>query len=211
MGRVVVSTWVLDASAAINLLGTGIAGEILHLLAPLSVTIVRNTANEVLTHPLDGESIPLDSLSARAPIRIVEPSDAVIELAVRLMTAAEPDDLGDGESFAIALANVAGGTVFLDDQKARRVCSARFPDVALGDSVQFFRHPLIASIESTRLKDALRSSLRTARMRVLEKDFPWVCEVLGDEVRTFASLRRHVNAWDARRRSPDAIKPDRGS
>jgi hypothetical protein len=189
---------VLDASAAINLLGSGIAPEILHLLAPLSVTIARNTANEVLSDPGSAEYLPLNALCERSLIRIIEPSAATTELAVELMTAAEPDDLGDGESFAIALASVISGAVVLDDQKARRVCSARHPQVPLLDSIQLFRHPLISELGTSRLKVALRSALQISRMRVLEKDFAWVREVLGEEVDELPTLRRLVNTWSTR-------------
>lgn len=189
MGRVAVKPWVLDASAAISLLGSGMAVEFLKDLGPLELTIVRNTAAEVLTHPIDNSKSPLDVLEALGYLRIVEPSEETTILAVELITAPEPDDLGDGESFAIAHASIARGTVVLDDKKARRICSARFPQVSIADSIQLFRHPL-QPLNPDRSRLALESALRTARMHVLEKDFDWVKALLGQDVDLFPSLRR---------------------
>ena len=180
-----------DASVIINLLGSGVAERILRVL-PGSRIVVENTSREVMRHPLDrtDRADPIAPLVAAGLLEQVSLTTESLTTFMGLVGAESPDDLGDGESAAIAVAHHLQLAVALDDQKARRIARDRFPNIPLVSSVDIFALPEVASDLGNDLADAVHSALINARMRVLPENEAWVRMLLGDRADEAPSLRR---------------------
>src|SRR6266567_414621 len=113
---------VLDTSVILNMLGSGRAKLVLENIghqafAPLAVL------NEIRREPefpgtKDASLAELFSLGLITPIECTEEE---IVLALELAGASAPDDLDDGEAYAIACAVSRKAAIGVDDNKARRV------------------------------------------------------------------------------------------
>ena len=172
----------MDASVWINILGTGLAGEILKCLGD-STVVVDLAANEVHRHPLEPAAVtePLarlieDGLLSR---RVLD--DAGYATFVSLVGAATPDDLGDGEAATLAFAHHHGHAAVIDERKARRIAAERFPEIEVISTVTLLRSDAVARALGDRLPEAVFSALSTARMRVLKADASWVLDCVGIE------------------------------
>jgi hypothetical protein len=102
-----------------------------------------------------------------------------------------PNDLGDGESAALALAHHLGMGIALDDGKARRICREHFATLQPITSVDLFAHAQVTAALGTNHVDALHSALLHARMRVLPDQREWVTRTLGQRASDFPSLHKH--------------------
>lgn len=182
---------VFDASVIINLLGSGVAERILRVL-PGSRIVVENTSREVMRHPLDRTSRadPVVSLIAAGLLEKVSLTTESLATFMGLVGAESPNDLGDGESAAIAVAHHLQLAVALDERKARRIARDRFAGIPLVSSVDIFALPEVASDLGNDLADAVHSALINARMRVLPENEAWVRMLLGDRADEAPSLRR---------------------
>jgi hypothetical protein len=109
---------------------------------------------------------------------------------MRLVGAATPDDLGDGESAAIALADHLDAAIALDDGKARRIAQHQFPHIRMLSSVALFSTPDVAAALGLKLADVVFSALMNSRMRVLPEDEAWVLALLGERAALCPSLKK---------------------
>ncbi|HSK01344.1 MAG TPA: hypothetical protein VK932_08890 [Kofleriaceae bacterium] len=182
---------VLDASVLINLLGCGAADRVLAAL-PGRRVVADVTSRELLRHPLDPARAgnPLEPLVEAGLLERVELHTAAMQTFRALVGAEPPDDLGDGEAAAIALAQELSLAVALDDTKARRIARGRFPELQISSSVDLFASPPVAAALGDGLGDAVFSALVHARMRVLPENEAWVLLLLGDRAAECPSLRR---------------------
>lgn len=186
---------VLDASVLINLLGCGAADRVLAAL-PGRRVVAEVTSRELLRHPLDPQRAgnPLEPLFEAGLLERIEERielrGATLQTFRALVGAEPPDDLGDGEAAAIALAKELSLAVALDDTKARRIVRARFPELPISSSVDLFASPPVAAALGGGLGDAVFSALVHARMRVLPENEAWVLLLLGDRAAQCPSLRR---------------------
>jgi predicted nucleic acid-binding protein len=89
--------------------------------------------------------------------------------------------LGDGEAATIAFAHHNQFAAVLDERKARRVASERFPQTELVSTVGILRLNEVVDAMADDLPDAVYSALSSARMRVLGSDAAWVVECVGIE------------------------------
>src|SRR5450432_930005 len=114
--------YVLDASVVINLLGSGAADLVLAALAGRRV-VPDVTSGEILRHPLmpSSRADHMEPFVKAGLIERVPLIPAAMATFIKLVGANSPDDLGDGEAAAIALAQELGLSIALDDTKARRV------------------------------------------------------------------------------------------
>lgn len=182
---------VLDASVIINLLGSGIAERVLRSI-PGRRIVVENTSREVVRHPLAPSSkadpvVPLVRAGLLEQVTLTAESLATF---MGLVGAESPNDLGDGESAAIAVAQHLQLGVSLDDTKARRIVREQFPRLRLVSSVDLFALSEVAAELGGDLVDAVFSALIHARMRVLPENEAWVLLLLGDRAAECPSLRR---------------------
>ncbi|HWO25413.1 MAG TPA: hypothetical protein VNO30_42020 [Kofleriaceae bacterium] len=182
---------VLDASIVINVLGCGAAASVLQAI-PGMCLVPDVTSREIFRDPLapGGGANPLDPLVAAGLIERVGLTPATMETFIELVGAAPPNDLGDGEAAAIALARERGLPIALDDTKARRIVRERFHGLPLRSSVDLFALPSVAVALGDALADAVFSALIHARMRVLPENDAWVRLLLGERAELCPSLKK---------------------
>src|SRR5216684_7370943 len=159
---------VLDTSVILNLLGTGrpqflLTHFPLRALAPVSVIEEVKREPDV---PVDKDAGFLD-LIHRGLITVLKPHNEADQLALALAGGPSPDDLDDGESYAIAYAVTLGATLAIDERKGRRIISQQWPAL----NCMFTLDLIEKAIASARLNDGDRSAiifsaLRHSRMRV---------------------------------------------
>src|SRR5688572_19578187 len=98
---------VLDASVAINVLGCGEAETVLRAF-PGRIIVPDVTSREIFRDPLhpDRHTDPLAPFIQSGLIERISLDGTALNTFMRLVSADAPDDLGDGESASIALADV---------------------------------------------------------------------------------------------------------
>jgi predicted nucleic acid-binding protein len=178
---------ILDASVIINILGTGDPGLILGRL-PARAHVPRAVFNEVQREGLNGSSIA--GLLEASHVSLLECTPEMIKLALNLAGALAPDDLDDGESYAIACAVVTGAMIAVDDRKARRILKTRWPHIK-----QHFSLDLIinasgaASAAQGQSSELVFQALKNSRMRVPRDRRAEVVRLIGsDRARECPSL-----------------------
>lgn len=188
---------ILDASVVINLLATGVAGEV---LAALRAKIIaeRIAFDEVTRHPLPGldHTSEMKALEASG-LLLVQDMDEAARVIFRDITF---DDLrgglDDGEAATVALAVTHSSEAIpvIDERKAARIFRERWNGRAIIDSVTLLSDPRVTrSFSRAQLADAVYSALIYARMRVPSHARPWVDDLIGQErVATCSSLARNV-------------------
>jgi hypothetical protein len=86
------------------------------------------------------------------------------------------------EAATIAYAFEHGGMAIIDEKKANRICSERFPALRVGSTVDIFAHSrVVEALGAPGLAQALLNALHLARMRVLPHHVDWVVAVIGQE------------------------------
>ena len=103
------------------------------------------------------------------------------------------ESLGDGEAATIAFAHGRCAVALVDDRKAIRIGSERFPDLALGCSLDLFtQHDVRSELGCEGLRDAVFNALEVGRMRVSPDAARWVVDLIGPErASRCRSLARH--------------------
>lgn len=180
---------VLDASVAINLLGTGQPGEILRLL-DTQVLMEERAYREVQRNPHDGKAgrVALDELISAGVLHLEQLSAAGFDVFLELIGADPPDDLGDGEAATIAHAMEIGGVAILDERKGRRIARLRGCDHLC--TVDLFRRPALQkTLGDPVLANLIFAALQTANMRVPVEHREWVVKLIGiEQAATCSSL-----------------------
>ena len=177
------SVLVLDASVAINLLGTGQAAL---LLQALGRTIIMDelAIKEIIFDPSNrgsGERA-IAALVAAGLITRTRLSMHAYDLFLELTGATPPDDLGDGEAATIATAMYSHAIPVIDERKARRIVAARTPSTAVLHSIDLLACPaVVKSCDAHQLGEIVYAALRNARMRVPDGCRMWVLGVVGLE------------------------------
>jgi predicted nucleic acid-binding protein len=168
-----------DASALINLLGSGVPSEILGCLDS-RILVARPTFSEVKKSPYEGteEKKPLIPLIEGGFLEVVELSPAELDIFMELVSAPTPDDLDDGEAATLACAVTRGAAVVIDERKGRRICASKFPGLEIRYSIDLFiaycgRYGLDLA------RKALKAAIKYSRMRIPASHKQWVDDVLG--------------------------------
>jgi predicted nucleic acid-binding protein len=174
---------IFDASATINLLGTGMAGRIVRLLDH-PVTMADRTFREIRRHPINGcdHAGELDELARGGHLRIETLNKDANSLFFDLIADDLDGGLDDGEAAAIALAVSTGPStaVITDDRKARNLLARRWPMQRIHCSIDILAVQKIeASLTRPILADAIYSALKNARMRVPVAKRAWVTDLIG--------------------------------
>ncbi len=182
---------VLDASVIINVLGSGFGERVLSALSTRLI-VADVTSREIVRNPLNASdrANPIGVLAAKGVLERRAVDGEALQTFIGLVGAPPPDDLGDGESGAIALAKHLDLAVALDDGKARRICRNRFPNVEIIASAEIFAQADVAAALGSSLGDAVHGAMLRARMRVLPEHREWVASVLGERAGDFPVLRR---------------------
>lgn len=173
---------VLDASAVINLNGSGAAREILVALGH-DVVVAEEVVEDLARGKANGrrDAEFLEGLIASRLARrqaLASPSLALFETLTIGPSAATLDD---GEAATIALALEIGGAAVIDESKGRRLAARAAASVPLIGSIEVFCHPLVRSALAGAVADAVFGALQQSRMQVLATHHDWVADLLGPE------------------------------
>lgn len=174
---------VLDASVAINLLGTGEAGLILQTLGR-HIIMDEQTIKEILYDPIYGRpgELVINEIVNDGMITRTRLSSPAYEAFLELTGADPPDDLGDGEAATIATATHEHAIPVIDERKARRVYSTRSPDSPILHTIDLLACPTVTkALGAERLGTIVYNALRHARMRVPPCARPWILDLIGQD------------------------------
>ena len=184
---------VLDASVIINLLATGYASAVLQAV-PTPIVVTDNVIREIELGAVNGRPEPkqLLELIHNKILKREELSGIALEHFFELVSGSTAASLGDGEAATLALAHSNGVTAVIDEKKATKISSERFPSLRLITTVDILAYePVRISIGDETLAMATLQALKHARMQVRENQFDWIQEVIGFEnVGLCPSLRR---------------------
>lgn len=186
---------IIDTSAAINLSASGCAADIVRAL-PNRLLAVDAIPAELAEGRRRGRSDAdfFNELVSASLIQVVELENPAITVFERLVIGGAADTLDDGEAATIAYAAESDAFAIIDERKAIRICSERFPKLRIACSIDLFMHPDVLRILGRgKLAQAVLNSLHLARMRVPIDRSAWVVDLLGpDEASQCLSLPRGV-------------------
>jgi hypothetical protein len=182
--------FVLDASAAINLLATGIAPNLLPLLG--AFIIERRAFLEVRRHPVQGRDhqAELSCLIDGGHLAIQDLAPDGRDIFFELTADDTAGGLDDGEAATIALAitGVSPGVPVLDDRKAIKLLRRRWPGYSTQHTVSLlFDQRVRSAISRSELAEAVYLALIHARMRVPLPYRAWIVDLIGAERSTRCS------------------------
>jgi predicted nucleic acid-binding protein len=186
---------VIDASVAINLLGTGRPLDLLRMLNR-KVLVDEVALKEVTSDPftkVSGQEA-MDALVRSGLISLVQLSASGFEVFLELTGAVPPDDLGDGEAATIAQSFDIGGIPVIDERKATRIALSLRPERPVLHTIDILGCSGIrTALSAQELGDLIYAALINARMRVPVLCREWVCAMIGPErVRHCTSLGSFV-------------------
>jgi predicted nucleic acid-binding protein len=174
---------VIDASVAINLLGTGRPADLLRMLNR-KVLVDELALKEVTSDPfskLPGREV-MGALARSGLISPAQLSASAFEVFLELTGAAPPDDLGDGEAATIAQSFDIGAVPVIDERKATRIALTMRPKHPILHTIDILGCSAVAAALSPQeLGDLIYAALFHARMRVPEPCRDWVCALIGPE------------------------------
>lgn len=174
---------VVDTSVVINLNATGYAKEILDAL-PQRIAVVNVIIDELEYGRSKGrgDAAMFAELVKAGVITVVSLGEAALPQFESLVVGASAETLDDGEAATIAYAIDTNASVIIDERKARRLCSNRFPHIQLGCTLDLLSHQAVQhALGQARLANALHKALLSARMRVLPHFVNWVVNLIGNE------------------------------
>jgi predicted nucleic acid-binding protein len=175
---------VLDASALINLLGTGIAGEMLKA-ANRPMLVEDYAFEELRRHPLPKRDIrsELAALLDSQGLRRVTMDDSARTLFRELTDGDLTVGLDDGEAATITYAmSHAAAIPVIDEKKASTVFVQRWASRTIVDTVTLLSQAsVVNAFTDEQYGAAVHSALLYARMRVPKAARPWIRTLLGEE------------------------------
>jgi predicted nucleic acid-binding protein len=176
---------VMDASAIINLLGTGMPAPLLRNLG-MRVLVAGQALGEVRRHPIPNEPIApaMAELKPAGLIEEVQLGSAGYSMFLELVANDLSGGLDDGEASTIAAALEHHGEaiIVVDEKKAARIISMRWPERRCVDTVTVLAQARVRKgISDEVFGDALFSALKHARMRVPADGRDWIIGLIGAE------------------------------
>lgn len=174
---------ILDASVILNLLGTGRPKLLLESLN-YKVFAPPGVLKEIQREPLPNFDRDAD-LAALLDINLISVVEITVEielLAIELAGAPSPDDLDDGEAYAIASAVLMGGAVAIDESKGRRILAQRWPKLAQMFTIDLIEEVVVRrQLPSVQYADIVFNALRNSRMRVPKNKRVDIISLIGKE------------------------------
>lgn len=172
---------VADASVVINLNACGYVDLIMDAL-PNRMLIAEGVAEEVKRGQtrVSGTSSSISDLTSHGWVETVTLSPAGRRRFRGLAEGSAGQTLGDGEAATIASALDLGAIALIDERKALRICSARFPELLTGVTLDVFTHHRVKSVLGReRLSAAVFNALFWGRMRVPAHYLQRVVDLIG--------------------------------
>lgn len=186
---------VADAGTAINLNASGFAREILRAV-PNRLVVADAILSELEAGRQRGrkDANRLEELINDGFFEVVTMSDIAAQHFENLVIGPATETLDDGEAATIACAIEHQGIALIDERKANRICSGKYPHLATGCTVDIFAHPDVERVlGEQKLAASVLSALTDARMRVLPHHIDWVMNLVGpDNVPLYNSLPKSV-------------------
>jgi predicted nucleic acid-binding protein len=174
---------VADASVIISVNATGHGIQIIRALAN-RVVVVDTVSGELE----DGrrknrnDADLLKKLVAGSQLEIVELDPGGEAHFEQLVVGPAQSTLDDGEAATIAHAVAINGVALIDERKANRICSGRFPELRIASTMDIFLHPSVqAELGNDGLADAVFNALCNGRMCVVPQHVSWVVSLIGAE------------------------------
>ena len=174
---------VIDASVAINLLGTGRCADLLRMLNQ-RVLIDELALSEVTSDPFSKRPgrEAMDELIRAGLISAARLSALAFEAFLELTGARPPDDLGDGEAATIAQSFDIGAVPVIDERKATRISLSLRPDHPILHTIDILACSAVTtSLTREEHGDLVYAALVHARMRVPIPCRDWVSVLIGPE------------------------------
>ena len=173
---------VADTSVVINLNATGCADAILRAL-PNRCVVVEQVSLELQVGRRTGRP-DADALAVLIQENLIQHAQleevGLVHFA-DLVTGSAAETLDDGEAATIACAIERGAVALVDERKANRICTERFPGLGLGCTVDVLAQPHVQAALGNGLAGAVFNALRRGRMRVPDRYGPWVVDLIGKE------------------------------
>jgi predicted nucleic acid-binding protein len=174
---------VLDASALINLLGTGMAGDLVKA-ANRRMFVEDYAFEELRRHPLPEQDLQTE-LAALLESRLLQrvTMDETARILFRELTDGDlTAGLDDGEAATIAYAVSHEATVpVIDEKKANSVFGRRWHSRMIVDTITLLGQSSVSNaFTEERYSAAIHSALLHARMRVPTAARAWVAALIGD-------------------------------
>jgi predicted nucleic acid-binding protein len=176
------SDLVLDTSVLINLLGTGIASELLHA-CEFRCSADQRSLRELLQHPRPEGNLKaeLNALERTSLLKNVELVGDQIGEFLALTGAEPPNDIGDGEAATIVQANTLNAVAVLDDRKARRVANSQYPELTLSTTADLLAHSSVVNrLGEKRVTRAFSDARKYARMHIPQPFEHWFSKIPQD-------------------------------
>lgn len=172
-----------ETSVVINLIATGHAESILDAL-PNPVLVVSQVGTELDYGRSKGRtnSLALDALAGSGRVTIMGLEQQAAGTYMDLVSGTAVQTLGDGEAATIAYALKHNAVALIDERKANRICSQRFPELCTASTVDLLSHQNVqASLTQDTFIEAVFDALRRGRMCVLPHHLTWVANLIGPE------------------------------
>ncbi len=173
---------VADTSVVINLNASGNAEAILGAL-PNRCVVVEEVSLELHAGRQRGRR-DADSLAALIEQHLVEHTqlgDVGMPHFESLVSGSAAETLDDGEAATIACAIERSAVALIDDRKAIRICTERFPNLAVGCTVDVLAQRHVRAALGRRFADVVFNALDRGRMRVPHRYGQWVVDLIGQE------------------------------
>lgn len=184
---------VADASVIINLNATACAAAIIRAV-PNSFVVTENACTELEMGARNGhhDYRQLFELIAAGLIERVRLGAVDAAIYESLIDGSALKTLDDGEAATIAYAHRNACIPLIDERKARTLCAASFPGLAVASTTELLMHESIAAaIGAQGQADALVNALTIARMRVPPEHLERLMTIIGtDRAALCASLPR---------------------
>jgi predicted nucleic acid-binding protein len=160
------SDLVLDTSVWINLLATGCWQEITAALQCACIA-PEHVIDEIKRDPATGKPYARAGDPLYGKVRIEALTEAELDHFIELVSARSGDRLGDGEAASIAIAASRSHMLVIDERKARRIISERWPTMRLMRSSELLTLPAVTSaLGPERAAECFQRAIQIARMHV---------------------------------------------
>lgn len=178
-----------------NLNATGYADRILSSL-PMGIYVPKPVIKELergeasgYTDAFDFRTLEKQGVISEIPMNSLSQSEFI-----NLVSGTTISSLGDGEAATIACAYSDRLWAAIDEKKARRICSERYPDMGLICTVDILAHKsVIANLSNAEHSDAILAALEVANMSVLPEHLDWIVEKIDPKrLPRCKSLPRHI-------------------
>jgi predicted nucleic acid-binding protein len=190
---------VADTSTVINLNASASSREILRAVPNRLVV-----AESVLVELEDGkrrgrlDADQLKELINDGFVEIIPMGDIGARYFEELVIGPATETLDDGEAATIAVALEYQGIALIDERKAHRICSGRYPTLRTACTIDIFAHPeVLRVLGEQKLASSVLSTLMLARMNVPPHYVDWVVKLVGpDKAAYCSSLPKSVRQLD---------------